>query len=348
MAAFWFGVVSVMLAVYVVLDGFDFGVGVVHRLVAKTDEERRTVFAAIGPFWDGNEVWLLAGGGVLFFAFPKAYSAAFSGFYLPLMIVLWLLILRGISIEFRSHVENRLWREFWDSIFVVASALLALVLGTALANVVRGVPLDHTGYFAIPLFTNFQPSPQPGAFDWYTLLVGLFALLLLAGHGLLFLVWKTSGDVQARARNIARNAWLAVVPFWIVVTAATAWLRWSLFTNLIGRPWAWILVVLIVVGLVAAIRFQRRASDRNAFLSSCLFIVGLLAATMAGLYPDLLPSSLDPAASLGAMTTATSEYGMRVGMTWWCIGIALASVYFIYLFWSFAGKRTAENHEEGY
>src|SRR6202040_2422617 len=149
---------SVMLAVYVVLDGFDFGAGIVHRFVARTDEERRTVLAAIGPVWDGNEVWLIAAAGVLFLAFPSVYSVAFSGFYLALMIVLWLLILRGVAIELRSRQENPLWREFWDTTFALSSGLLAIVLGAALGNVIRGVPLDGSGFFAIPLFTNFLPG----------------------------------------------------------------------------------------------------------------------------------------------------------------------------------------------
>jgi cytochrome d ubiquinol oxidase subunit II len=165
MEALWFALVSLMLAVYAVLDGFDFGAGVLHRFVARTDEERRTVLAAIGPVWDGNEVWLVAAAGVLFMAFPRAYAAAFSGFYMALMMVLWLLILRGVAIESRSHEENPLWREFWDTIFSFASILLAVVLGTSLGNVVRGVPLDGTGFFAMPLFTDFRPGRQPGVFD---------------------------------------------------------------------------------------------------------------------------------------------------------------------------------------
>src|SRR5437660_4669743 len=173
MEALWFAIVSAMLAIYVVLDGFDFGVGIVHRFVGRTDAERRTVLAAIGPVWDGNEVWLVAAGGVLFMAFPRTYATAFSGFYLALMIVLWLLILRGVAIEFRSHQENPLWREFWDTTFSVSSTLMGVILGTALGNVVRGVPLDETGYFAIPLFTNFLPGRCPGVFDWYTTLAGL-------------------------------------------------------------------------------------------------------------------------------------------------------------------------------
>src|SRR5262249_29969486 len=189
MEAIWFAIVSAMLALYVVLDGFDFGVGIVHRFVARSDEERRTVLAAIGPVWDGNEVWLIAAGGTLFMAFPRTYATAFSGFYLALMIVLWLLILRGISIELRSHQENPLWREFWDTVFSLASALLAVVFGTALGNLVRGVPVNAEGLAGMPLFTNFLTGEDPGILDWYTALVGIFALAALAGHRPLYPTW---------------------------------------------------------------------------------------------------------------------------------------------------------------
>src|SRR6516225_10177755 len=196
METVWFAAVSGMLAVYVVLDGFDFGAGILHRSVAHTDVERRTVLAAIGPVWDGNEVWLIAAGGVLFMAFPKVYSAGFSGFYMALMIVLWLLILRGVAIESRSQQENPLWREFWDTVFSLASGLLAVVLGAALGNVVRGVPVDEKGLAGMPLFTNFLPGRDAGILDWYTVLVGLFTLATLAGHGALYLVWRTAGAVR--------------------------------------------------------------------------------------------------------------------------------------------------------
>ena len=197
MESVWFAIVSAMLAVYAVLDGFDFGVGAIHRLVARTDEERRTVLAAIGPVWDGNEVWLIAAGGVLFMAFPKVYATAFSGFYLALMVVLWLLILRGVAIEFRSHQDNPLWREFWDTVFSLASMLLAVVFGTTLGNLIRGVPLGKEGLRGMPLFTNFLTGREPGILDWYTGLVGLFTLAALAVHGALYLAWRT---IWARAR----------------------------------------------------------------------------------------------------------------------------------------------------
>src|SRR5216684_4018685 len=156
----WFWLVALMITGYVVLDGFDLGAGVLHLLIAKTDQERRTVLRTIGPVWDGNEVWLIAGGGTLYFAFPWLYASAFSGFYLPLTIVLWLLILRGIGIEFRAHIENRVWQDFFDAIFSISSILLAVFFGAALGNVVRGVPLDATGYFFEPLWTNFNLGPQ--------------------------------------------------------------------------------------------------------------------------------------------------------------------------------------------
>src|SRR5207253_7499285 len=249
------------LAVYTVLDGFDFGVGILHRLVARTDEERRAVFAAIGPVWDGNEVWLVAAAGVLFLAFPRVYASAFSGFYLALMIVLWLLILRGVAIESRSRQENPLWREFWDTTFTLASVLLAVVLGTALGNVVRGVPLDATGSFFIPLFTDLQPGMRPGVFDWYTALVGVFTLCALAGHGALYLVWKTTGPVQARSRLWARRAWLAVLPLWLAVTLATARVRPETFTNLLARPWFLGFVVLMLAGVGGVFHFLRRGRE---------------------------------------------------------------------------------------
>jgi cytochrome bd ubiquinol oxidase subunit II len=348
MEAVWFAIVSGMLAVYTVLDGFDFGAGILHRFVARTDEERRTVFAAIGPVWDGNEVWLIAAAGVLFLAFPRVYSAAFSGFYLALMIVLWLLILRGVAIESRSRLENPLWREFWDTIFALASALLAVVLGTALGNVVRGVPLDETGLFFIPLFTDFEPGLRPGIFDWYTTLVGVFTLCVLAGHGALYLVWKTTGPVQARSAAWARKIWLAALPLWVLVTLATAWIQPEIYTSLLARPWSWGLVLLMLGGLCGVFWFSSRGRELAAFLSSGSFLLGLLATTMTANYPIWLRSTLDPAHSLTAANSAAQSYALQVGLVWLSIGIALAGGYFVYLFRSVRGKVGSGAEEHGY
>src|ERR687885_187822 len=171
MPTLWFILVAFMLTMYVLLDGFDLGAGAIHLAAAKTDAERRTIIQAIGPVWDGNEVWLIAAGGTLFFAFPLLYASSFSGFYLPLFIVLWLLMVRGVSIELRAHIHHPVWTAFWDGAFFVGSTLLAVFYGAALGNVVRGVPLNADGYFFEPLWTDFSPfSATPGILDWYTVL----------------------------------------------------------------------------------------------------------------------------------------------------------------------------------
>jgi cytochrome bd ubiquinol oxidase subunit II len=342
----WFAIVTMMLAVYAVLDGFDFGVGALHRLVARTDGERRTVFAAIGPFWDGNEVWLVAAGGVLFMTFPRLYSAAFSGFYMPLMIVLWLLIFRGVSIEFRSHAEDPLVREFWDTVFAVSSSLLAVVLGASLGNVVRGVPAEATNEFAMHLFTDFLPGKRPGVFDWYTTLAGLFSLLVLAGHGALFLVWKTTGPVHLRARDLARTAWTAVLVCWPLLTLFTALIRPELFTVLIARPWSWCLALPTLGGLAGVFRYLGLGRERAAFLSSCAFLLGLLATAMAGSYPVWLRSTLDRAHDLTSTNTASGSYALRAGLAWFVVGVSLAAAYFVLVFRIFRGKVALD--EEGH
>ncbi|HEX3450491.1 MAG TPA: cytochrome d ubiquinol oxidase subunit II [Isosphaeraceae bacterium] len=338
----WFSIVSAMLAIYVVLDGFDFGVGIVHHFVARTDQERRTVLSAIGPVWDGNEVWLIAAGGVLFMAFPRTYSTAFSGFYLALMIVLWLLILRGVAIEFRSHQENPLWREFWDTVFSLASMLLAVVFGTSLGNLVRGVPLGMYGLSGMPLFTKFVPGKEAGIFDWYTTLVGLFTLCALAGHGALYLVWRTTGLVQARSLTCALRMWRAVLPLWIAVTIATAWVQQEVFTNLFARPWSIAFVLPSLGGFCAVYYFLRHGRDLAAFLSSSVFLLGLIGATMIGNYPYWLRSTIDSSFSLSAANTISAGYGLRVALVWWIVGITLACGYFVYLYRSIRGKVEVE------
>src|SRR6202046_5564458 len=173
----WFVLVAIMIIAYVVLDGFDLGAGVLHLLIARTEEERVTVIRTIGSVWDGNEVWLIAGGGTLYFAFPLLYASAFSGFYLPLMIVLWLLILRGVSLELRNHIDVGVWRALLDGVFGLSSVMLTIFYGAALANVLRGVPLNADGYFFLPLWTNWQPGVLPGILDWYTVIGGIVALV---------------------------------------------------------------------------------------------------------------------------------------------------------------------------
>ena len=221
MGFIWFWLVAIMIVAYVLLDGFDLGVGILHPFLAKTEAERNLSLRSIGPVWDGNEVWLLAGGGTLYFAFPLLYASAFSGFYLALMIVLWLLIIRGVSVELRSQINIGVWRHFFDGTFCFSSALLAIFFGAALANVIRGVPLGPDGYFFLPLWTNWLPGPQPGILDWYTVLGGVIAFVALAVHGALYLAVKTEGDLQARARKFAQRAWIALALITVVSLPAS-------------------------------------------------------------------------------------------------------------------------------
>ena len=345
MTALWYANVAGMLAVYVVLDGFDFGAGIVHLFVARTEPERRQVLSAIGPVWDGNEVWLIAAGGTLFFAFPRAYAISFSGFYLPLMLVLWLLILRGVSIEFRAQLPGALWRSFWDAIFALSGLALAIVLGAALGNVLRGVGLDGQGAFTTPLFGNFRANVErPGVLDWYTAGVGVFTAATLAAHGLGYLRWKTSGAVQRRCAQAALPVWTLVGALFLIGTFATARVRPLLFSALIARPWSWPFIALALISLIGAPIAHRRGAELLAFLCSAAFLAGVLAATACGLYPVLLPSAIDPRFNLEAQASASGAHGLAVGLVWWIAAMLLAIGYFSYLFSSLRGKIAPAEH----
>lgn len=334
MPTIWFCIVAVMVAIYVVLDGFDLGAGILHLSIARNDPERRAVLASIGPVWDGNEVWLLAGGGTLYFAFPALYAAGFSGFYLPLMVVLWLLILRGISIEFRNHIQSSVWGPFWDVVFCGASVLLAIFFGAALGNVVRGVPLDGNGYFFLPLWTDFSMGREAGILDWYTILTAVAAFLTLAEHGALWISYKTEGALEARARHAAARLWWLVLIAVILVTFASFRIQPHLGESFRERPWGYIFPLLAIAGLV----LMKFRNAFRAFLGSCIYIVGMLTSVVFGVYPMVLPSSLDPAHSLTIQNAAAPVYGLEIGLVWFIPGIILAIAYFTYTYKSFAGK----------
>lgn len=348
MNALWFAFAAIMLAMYVVLDGFDFGAGTLHLLAAKTDRERRQVLAAIGPFWDGNEVWLLAAGGVLFLAFPKVLASALSGFYLAIFLLLWVLVLRGIGIEFRSHLGDGMWRRFWDVVFTGASTLAPVLLGAALGNVLRGVPLGPEGWFALPLFEGFVPHGALGILDWFTVLAGVLAWAAIAHHGALFLAWKTDGDVHTRSVRIAARLFPAVVVLWLIATVATGAVAPEIFAALGGRPLAWAATALFVAGLAASAIARRRGAHRTAFLGSAAFLLGLLGATVACMYPTFLKSSIDPAWSLTAANAAATPHALSVGLVWWPAGLVLAGIYTAFLFRLHRGKAQAASDGDGY
>ena len=338
METLWFMVVAVMVAAYVVLDGFDLGAGVIYLLVAKNNVERRMVLRSIGPVWDGNEVWLLAAGGTLYFAFPQLYASSFSGFYLPLMMVLWLLMLRAIGIEFRGHIENPVWQGFFDVVFCGSSLLLSVFLGAALGNVIRGVPLGPDGYFFEALWTDFRVGPHPGILDWYTVMAGVIALVTLTAHGALYVVTKTEGDLNTRARRVAQVLWPVQVLLTIVSLIATYSIKPQIMDNYRQHP-VGVLVPLLVGGSLGVMIWATvKGKEKPAFLASSLYIVSMLVGAAFALYPVVLPASTDPSYSLTIYNSAAGRHGLTVGLAWWSIGIVLALGYFVFIFRTFQGK----------
>jgi cytochrome d ubiquinol oxidase subunit II len=338
METLWFILVALMLVAYVVLDGFDLGAGAVSIFLARTNEERQQVFGAVGPVWDGNEVWLLAAGGALYFAFPVLYASAFSGFYLPLMMVLWLLMLRGAGIELRSHVHDPLWQSGCDFVFFLSSTLLAIFFGAAIGNVVRGVPLRADGYFFEALWTDFRVGLDPGILDWYTVLTGVLALSALAVHGGLYLAVKTDGLINSRARRLTRVVWPVVVLLTVLSLVATVYVRPEVQQNFRYHLWGWGIPVIVAMSLFFTRFFVVREMDLAAFFSSGIYLAAMLGGAAFALYPALLPSISNRAYDLTIYNAKTGAYSMQVGLIWWIVGMVLALGYFVFLYTSFRGK----------
>ena len=345
METIWFWLLAWMFGTYVVLDGFDFGVGILHLFVARNEAERKQVIRSIGPVWDGNEVWLIAAGGTMFFAFPKLLAVSFSGFYLALMMVLWLLMFRALGIELRHQLADPIWRQFWDVAFAAASFILAVCLGAALGNLVRGVPLNADGTFFEPLWTDFMVGQQTGILDWYTLLVAMTAVLALAHHGALWLNARTDEAVAERAGRLAGRLWPLVVTLSIATTVATGVVQPHVKESLTARPWGLMFVGLAVVGLVGARMLRKRGRPLHAFVSSAAFLYGMVALAAIGVYPYVLPGR-DPALGLTVYDAAASKTGLVVAMYWWIPGMLLACGYFVYLYWTMPAKFSVHDTAE--
>ncbi|MGA6118444.1 cytochrome d ubiquinol oxidase subunit II [Sphingobacterium anhuiense] len=349
MEIFWFIVLMVMLVIYVILDGYDFGAGIVHLFFAKTEEERKAVTNSIGPFWDANEVWLIASGGVLFFAFPTLYASAFSGFYLPLMLVLWLLIFRAISLELRGQVHNRMWEALWDKAFGLASLLLALFFGAALGNVVRGVNLgmvengvstQEPHYFFLALWNpTFDPlAEHQGIIDWFTILLGLVAVVTLTIHGANWIILKTSSSLSQRLKEVIFK--LNFVLLFLVILSAFVWhyVKPISLHNFGTYYCLWIFPIIASIGLVGQFQIKKFKKDLSGFIFSSLFIFGSFGSTIASMFPILLPSTNTVNPSLTVQNVAAHEYGLSVGLGWFSIAAVLVIVYFIIQFKVFKGK----------
>ena len=340
MGFIWFWLVAIMLVAYVVLDGFDLGVGILHLFLARNEQQRQLMLRSIGPVWDGNEVWLLAGGGTLYFAFPLVYASAFSGFYLALMIVLWLLIMRGISVELRMHINVGVWKSFFDGLFFFSSALLAIFYGAALANVIRGVPLQEDGYFFLPLWTNWRVGSQPGILDWYTVIGGVVALVALAVHGALYLAVKTEADLQQRSRTVARRLWMLLLVLTIVSLPASMIARADTLANYRAYPIAFLVPVVVLLALLGV--------GAEAFACSCVYLTVMLVGAAIGLYPRLLPSTTGTRYDITIDQALSGPHTLRVGLAWWAFGMCLAFTYFVIVYRMFRGKVSLEGGGYGH
>lgn len=332
----WFWTIGAMLIAYAVLDGYDLGVGSLHPWLAKTDAERRMALNSIGPVWNGNEVWLLAGGGMLVVAFPRVYAVGFSGFYLALMVVLWLLILRGVSIEFRGQLEDPLWRTLWDTGFWLGSLLISLLLGVALGNVLRGLPIGADGTFQGTFALLLNP---------YSVLTGLLSVAVLAWHGANYLRVKSDGNLLARARVWSAGLWWVVAALTVVVTVGTFLARPGTSANFRAFPLAALLPVITLVALGWGFASRRPEKDTGAFRSSAMLIISLLGTAAATVFPNLLTSTINPDFSLTVYNAASTPHALRTAFLANIFGMLGVITYTTLVHRFFGGRvREGEGH----
>jgi cytochrome d ubiquinol oxidase subunit II len=323
----WFVLLGALFTGYALLDGFDLGAGAVHLIVARNDGERRNVLNAIGPVWDGNEVWLITAGGVLFAAFPLVYGTALSGFYLAVVLLLGSLILRGVSIEFRGKETNQLWRQSWDVLFSVGSTLAAVLFGVALGNVMRGIPIGADGVYRGGFVGLLNP---------FSLMVGVLTLGIAVQQGTSWLVLKTEGPLADRARRIQLVAIAVVAVAWVGSTLIALVDAKRVFDNFY-TPIAWVGPVVVFHSLAFLLRSNLRRQPANAFLCSCLAIIGLAITAGTALYPNLLPST-GAGASLTASSAHSSNLTMSVMLVIAAIGMPIVLAYTAYIYRKFKGK----------
>ncbi len=324
----WFILIGVLLTGYAILDGFDLGVGALHLLV-KDDTERRIMINSIGPVWDGNEVWLVTGGGALFAAFPHVYATVFSGFYIALILLLFGLIFRAIAIEFRSKQPMKWWRKMWDVAFSVSSILIALLMGVALGNIITGVPIDAEKEFAGNFFTLINP---------YTLLVGVTTVALFMMHGSIYVVMKTEGELQNKIRGWVNNTIIFFVICYVTTTMYTLIYYPHMVQHFKDAPLLFIIAVLNMLAIANIPREIFYGRDFRAFLSSCASIVALLALFAVGLFPNIVLSNTNPEFSLTIYNAASSQKTLNIMLIVAIIGVPFVLAYTISIYWIFRGK----------
>jgi cytochrome bd ubiquinol oxidase subunit II len=336
----WFFLWGLLWAIYFMSDGFDLGVGSLLPFLAKTDEEKRIMYNSMGPLWDGNEVWLLTAGGVTFAAFPKVYAVMFSSLYSALMLVLFALILRGVSFEFRNKVDHPGWRKIWDSCMFVGSLLPAILLGAAFANIFRGIPFDENGVYQGTLITLLNP---------YGLLGGVLFLSLFLVHGAIWLSIKSEGDLHVRAVQTAHKLWWPLLIVAVIFLIASA-ISTRLYQNYLAHPALFLVIAITVLALLGIKIFLSKEHFWKAWFSSALTIIGATFYGIIGLYPNMFPSSMNPAYSLTAHNASSSPLTLKIMLVVAVIFVPIVLAYQIWTYNLFKHKVTQEDlsYEEAY
>ncbi len=336
----WFFLWGLLWAIFFITDGFDLGIGTLYPFLGKTDTDKRIMINSLGPLWDGNEVWLITAGGVTFAAFPAVYAVMFSSLYSALMLILFALILRGVSFEFRSKIGNPGWRKVWDTTIFIGSFVPALLFGVAFANIFQGIPFDRQGVYHGTLFTLLNP---------YGLLGGLLFLLLFLQHGALWLTIRTEGALQERAHKTAAVLWLFLLVAAVLFLAASKYYT-KLYDNYLAHPLLFLLPVTAVLALAATRLLLKKKSYMKAWLASALTIVACTFFGVAGLFPNLFPSSLNPEYSLTAYNASSSPMTLKIMLVVVSIFIPIVLIYQIWAYKLFSDKVTEEDlaYEEAY
>ncbi len=340
MEIYWYIIIAIVLTIFFILDGYDFGVGIIHLFFAKKDKDREIISKSAGLFWDSNEVWLVAGGGLIFMAFPTFYASVFSGFYLPLIIVLWLIIFRAMGLEFRNKFHFQMWKDIWDKSFGVSSLLLALFFGIALGNIIRGVNLGgvvngistyESNYFFLPLWdSSFSPlSNTPGVIDWFTTIIGVISVVTLAIHGASWIILKTNSHINNQLKIVVFKLNIVLIILTIISLALWQMVNPNSLDNFYDRPYLIVFPIIYFAGVIGLFFSRNFTKDIYRFLFSTSLILGGITSSLASIFPVILPSTNKVNESFSIYNTAANEYGLSVAFYWGIVGLILIGVYMI-------------------
>ena len=332
MQSIWFFLWGLLWAVFFITDGFDFGIGSLYPFLGRTETDKRTMINAMGPLWDGNQVWLITAGGVTFAAFPKVYAVMFSSLYSALMLILFALIIRGVSFEFRAKIDDPRWRKVWDTCIFIGSVAPAILFGVAFANIFKGIPIDADGIYHGTLFTLLNP---------YGLLGGVLFLLLFLQHGALWLAIKSTGELHNRAARTSKALWPILLAVVVIFLAASIFAT-RLYDNYLSNPALFLVILVTVAGLLGIRVFQVREAYFRAWFSSALTIIGATFYGIVGLFPNLFPSSLDPKYSLTAFNASSSPLTLKIMLTVVIIFVPIVLAYQIWAYTLFKDKVNVE------